>query len=172
MTTDSLTSTCFTAIANDDAHILILGSMPGVESLRQQRYYAHPRNAFWPIMLTIFDIAEDRSYQQRCASLLAEKIALWDVLQSCQRQGSLDSNIESESIIANDFSLFLQQHQAIKLIVFNGTKAEQIFNKYVLPSLSGNQLSIPRKRLPSTSPAHAAMSFEQKCSCWQQVLLG
>ena len=83
MTANSYTSTCFTSIADDDAHILILGSMPGIESLRKQHYYAHPRNAFWPIMLNIFDLAEDFAYQQRCASLIAQKIALWDVLQSC-----------------------------------------------------------------------------------------
>ena len=146
--------------------------MPGIESLRKQHYYAHPRNAFWPIMLNIFDLAEDLSYQQRCASLIAQKIALWDVLQSCQRQGSLDSNIDASSIVVNNFTEFLHAHPALKLIAFNGAKAEQIFNKYVLPTLSENQLTITRKRLPSTSPAHAAMSFQQKCLCWRQVLLG
>ncbi|MDT8370874.1 MAG: DNA-deoxyinosine glycosylase [Gammaproteobacteria bacterium] len=170
MAANSHTSTCFTAIANDDAHILVLGSMPGVESLNQQRYYAHPRNAFWPIITTILELEAGLSYQQRCASLIANKIALWDVLQSCQRQGSLDSNIEPETIIVNNFTAFLQQHPALKVIVFNGAKAEQIFNKYVLPTLSENQLTITRKRLPSTSPAHAAISFQQKCVCWQQLL--
>lgn len=172
MIANSHTSTCFTAIANDDAHILILGSMPGIESLRKQRYYAHPRNAFWPIMLELFDLAEDLSYQQRCDSLIANKIALWDVLQSCQRQGSLDSDIKASGIVVNNFTEFLHSHPALKLIVFNGAKAEQIFNKYVLPTLSENQLSIARKRLPSTSPAHAAMSFQQKYLCWRHVLLG
>jgi len=164
------TATSFAAIENEDAQILILGSMPGVESLKQQRYYAHPRNAFWPIMSTLFELAEELSYQQRCVNLISNKIALWDVLRSCQRQGSLDSNIESSSIITNNFTEFLQAHRAIKLIAFNGAKAEQLFNKYVLPTLTDNQLRITRTRLPSTSPAHAAMSFQQKCAQWQQVL--
>lgn len=164
------TASSFAAIDNQDAQILILGSMPGVESLHQQRYYAHPRNAFWPIMTTILGLESGLSYQQRCASLIVAKIALWDVLQSCQRQGSLDSNIDASSIVVNNVTEFLHAHQALTLIAFNGAKAEQIFNKYVLSTLTDKQLSITRKRLPSTSPAHAAMSFQQKCLCWQQAL--
>lgn len=165
------TSVGFTAIQNTDAEVLILGSMPSVESLNQQQYYAHPRNAFWRIMKSLFALSDELSYPQLCSCLIKHKIAVWDVLQSCQRQGSLDSDIEASSIVANNFTLFLQQHQMIRLIVFNGGKAEQIFNQYVLATLTDTQLSIVRKRLPSTSPAHAAMSFEQKHDCWQKILL-
>lgn len=172
MTNTSEPSTSFAAIENSDAHILILGSMPGIESLKQQRYYAHPRNAFWPIMAKLFNMDKETSYQQRCNTLINHHIAVWDVLQSCQRQGSLDNNIQTSSIVINDFANFLQLHQHIKLIAFNGSKAEQIFTKHVLTTLTETQADITRKRLPSTSPAHAAMSFEQKCHYWQQALFG
>jgi TDG/mug DNA glycosylase family protein len=168
---NSDTSTSFSAIENANAQVLILGSMPSVESLKQQQYYAHPRNVFWRIMKDLFSLADELSYSQLCTSLIKHKIAVWDVLQSCQRQGSLDSNIEASSIVANNFTRFLQQHQMIGLIVFNGAKAEQIFNQYVLATLTDTQLTIVRKRLPSTSPAHAAMSFEKKHECWQKILL-
>ena len=171
MTSNSDISTSFSAIENVDAQVLILGSMPSVESHKQQQYYAHPRNAFWRIMKGLFSLADELSYPELCTSVIKHKIAVWDVLQSCQRQGSLDSNIEASSIIANNFTRFLQQHQMIRLIVFNGAKSEQIFNQYVLATLTDTQLAIVRKRLPSTSPAHAAMSFEQKYECWQTILL-
>ncbi|MDB2705745.1 DNA-deoxyinosine glycosylase, partial [Pseudomonadota bacterium] len=155
MVSSSDTPSSFAAIENADAEILILGSVPSVESLKQQHYYAHPRNVFWRIMKGLFSFADELSYSQRCTRLIKHKIAVWDVLQSCQRQGSLDSNIVASSIITNNFTHFLQQHQKIRLIVFNGAKAEHIFNQYVLATLTDTQLAIVRKRLPSTSPAHA-----------------
>lgn len=170
MTENKAMATGFAAIENSNAEILILGSMPSVESLKQQQYYAHPRNAFWPIMANLFQFDLDLPYQQRCIKLTEHHIAVWDVLQSCQRQGSLDSNIEESSIIANDFSTFLQQHPDIQQICFNGTKAEQVFNRHVLPMLSEQQRGIARSKLPSTSPAHAAMTFEQKLGLWWQAL--
>jgi len=159
----------FPAIEGEDARILILGSMPSVKSLEQQQYYAHPRNAFWLIMSAIFNMDKDLAYPQRCEYLLANKIAVWDVIKTCQRQGSLDQDIVPASMIANDFNVFLQQHPNIKQICFNGTKAEQVFNRYVLPTLSEQQKEIVRCKLPSTSPAHAAMKFEQKLVLWQQA---
>ena len=145
----------FQAIADHNAQILILGSMPSVTSLDQQHYYAHPRNAFWPIMSTLFKM---------------DDIAVWDVLQSCQRQGSLDSSINPNSMIANNFSLFLQQHPNITQIIFNGAKAEQVFERYVLTTLDKQSSKILRQRLPSTSPAHASLKFDQKYALWQQAL--
>lgn len=160
----------FPPIADKSASILILGSMPSVKSLEQQQYYAHPRNAFWPIMSALFEIESERSYDIRCQCLIHQRIAVWDVLKACQRQGSLDQHIDTASMIINNFNVFLQQHSNIKKIVFNGTKAEQVFNRYVLPTLSEQQSSIVRLRSPSTSPAYAAMTFEKKLQQWQQVL--
>jgi len=144
--------------------------MPSVKSLEDQQYYAHPRNAFWPIMSAIFDMQAQWDYDKRCKHIIKNHIAVWDSIHSCQRQGSLDQHITTASIIANDFNQFFSLHPHIKAILFNGTKAEQVFKRYVLPTLDGEKCSIPRYRLPSTSPAHAAMTFEQKRSEWQQAL--
>lgn len=149
---------------------LILGSMPGVESLTQQRYYAHPRNAFWPIMTSLFGQSDNLDYSQRCDLLKQQQIAVWDVLKSCYRPGSLDQNIETGSIIANDFIAFLQLHPSIKQIFFNGGKAEQVFNRYVIKQLEAAEFSLIYHRLPSTSPAHAAMTFEIKQQLWHRAL--
>ena len=161
-------STGFPAIADQQAKILILGSMPSVKSLEKQQYYAHPRNAFWPIMSALFDMEQDLNYQQRCQHLISHHIAVWDVLKSCQRQGSLDQHIKKESIVANDFNTFFLHHPYIHQVFFNGSKAEQVFKQYVVPSLSK---TVKQQRLPSTSPAHAAMKFEQKLRAWQLIKL-
>ena len=109
-----------TAVAQADAQVLILGSMPGKLSLEQQQYYAHPRNAFWKIIAKLFGFNPDISYADKLLALQQHKLALWDVIQCCERQGSLDSNISNASIINNDFILFFQQHPQIKHIFFNG----------------------------------------------------
>ena len=164
-------SISFPPISNQNAHILILGSMPGIKSLEQQQYYAHPRNAFWPIMSELFDINKDLEYEQRCENLIGNQIALWDVLKVCKRQGSLDQHIEPASMIANDFNKFFEQHIYIQQIFFNGTKAEQVFNQHVLPTLDNSVTQLSRQRLPSTSPAHAAINFEQKLEIWRHTIL-
>ena len=163
-------SISFPPIADDDALILILGSMPSIKSLEQQQYYAHPRNAFWPIMNRLFEITENLDYSQRCNQLIKNKIAVWDVLKTCQRRGSLDQHIDPATIITNDFNKFFEQHPTIQKIFFNGSKAEQVFNQYVLPTLNSSIQLLARHRLPSTSPAHAAMKFEQKLEDWQQII--
>jgi hypoxanthine-DNA glycosylase len=160
----------FPPIAAPNARLLILGSMPSVKSLEQQHYYAHPRNAFWPIMSALFNIDSKLNYSQRCQHLITHHIAVWDVLKACQRQGSLDIDIDTSSMIINDFNLFLQQHPHLKKIVFNGTKAEQVFSRLVLPTLTHQQAAIPRLHLPSTSPAHASCSQNEKLGIWQQAL--
>ncbi len=165
--------TGFPPIANSQARILILGSMPSEKSLQQQQYYAHPRNAFWPIMLAIFQPQSQRdtlSYEQAKAILLEQHIAVWDVLQSCYRQGSLDTAIKMDSIQVNDFHWFLSQQPDIRKICFNGAKAEQLFNKYVLPSIQNQYNDMEYCRLPSTSPANAAMKLEQKHRLWVNSL--
>lgn len=160
----------FPPVADKHACILILGSMPGVESLRQQQYYAHPRNAFWSVMAALFGINLDDSYQYRCQGLIKNGIAVWDVMKACQRRGSLDQHIDDSSIEANDFNHFLSQHPEIKQILFNGSKAEQVFIKHVLNTLDEPFRQIPRQRLPSTSPAHAAMNQQTKITIWKEAI--
>lgn len=164
--------TGFPPVADASARILVLGSMPGVASLEQQQYYAHPRNAFWPIMQTLLlgEPVPDQSYQQRCDLLLAHGVALWDVLQACVRPGSLDSNIVSDSIQINDFHGLFQRCPDIRAVIFNGAKAEQEYVKRVLPGLGEQARSLPRLRLPSTSPAMASLSFEEKAGEWRGIL--
>ncbi|MGB3170454.1 MAG: DNA-deoxyinosine glycosylase [Rhodococcus sp. (in: high G+C Gram-positive bacteria)] len=156
----------FPPIADDSAHTLVLGSMPGVVSLQADEYYAHPRNAFWPIMGALFGAGLSVPYTKRTETLLHHGIAVWDVLKLCTRDGSLDSAIVESSIEPNDFPEFLDAHPAIDRIFFNGAKAESSFSRYVAPL---RQTSLTLVRLPSTSPAHASMTFEQKLQAWQAV---
>ncbi len=160
-------STGFPPIAKPDAAILILGSMPGQKSLDENQYYAHPRNSFWSIMFQLFNADKDLSYEQRKQFLYDHKIALWDVLKSCYRKGSLDSDIDYSTIEANDFNSFFIKYPGIKAVFFNGSKAEQIFNKEVLKNLTSSCLKY--HKLPSTSPAHAAMSKEEKLLKWEII---
>ena len=160
----------FAAIADADARVLILGSMPGSLSLQEQRYYAHPRNSFWYIMESLFDVAVLKSYSQKLQLLRDKKIALWDVLEACERKGSLDSAIQSHSVIANDFETFFSQHTQIHSVFFNGARAEAEYKKHVACLPGTQSLDLQYHRLPSTSPAHAAMSREQKCVAWQPVV--
>jgi TDG/mug DNA glycosylase family protein len=160
----------FSPIINHVSHTLILGSMPGRISLSEAQYYAHPRNAFWHIMATLYGAGPDLLYEDRLDILLANGIALWDVIGGCLRPTSLDSDIEESSIAANDFNMLLQQYPAIRRIFFNGGKAEQSFRRYVLPLLSDAQQQIPRLLLTSTSPANARLSIADKISIWGTAL--
>jgi double-stranded uracil-DNA glycosylase len=159
----------FPPISTPDASVLILGSMPGQASLAASQYYAHPRNAFWPIMATLlgFDAALD--YPARTKALADAGIAVWDVLHSCHRPGSLDSSIEAESLVVNDLAGFLAGHRAIKHIFFNGSAAEALFRKHVGTDPSIGMLNLAR--LPSTSPAHAAQNFAQKLAVWRAAFV-
>ncbi len=152
----------FRPIANADARVLVLGSLPGQKSLLEQQYYAHPQNAFWPIMRELFGISG--KYDSRCEQLLRHQIALWDVLQASVRPGSLDANIRPDTTVANNFRDFFHSHADIELIAFNGKKAEQLFRRSVAASDTG---SIAMIGLPSTSPAFAAMPFAGKLDAWK-----
>ena len=154
------------AVASPEATVLILGSMPGVVSLAQQQYYAHPRNLFWPIMAQLCQCDTSASYTEKLQQLSDSGIALWDVIDSCQRQGSLDSAIRDEQV--NDFAAFLDEHRNIRAIGFNGAKAWHSFKRYVLPT-QPIPAHIALLQLPSTSPAHAAVSFEHKLAQWQRL---
>lgn len=159
---------CFEPIADCNAEILILGSMPGQESLAAGQYYAHRRNAFWKIMAELLGFNPDSSYEVRLHELKTARIALWDVLQSCTRVGSLDARIAADSITANDFQDFFRTHQKIHTVFFNGAKAESAYRRHVLPTVSAVPVSYVR--LPSTSPAHASLCYEQKLHTWHAAL--
>lgn len=144
--------------------------MPSVQSLQQQQYYAHPRNAFWPIMARLFKFDLNLNYSTRCQKLQQHNIAVWDVLKACQRQGSLDQNIDANSMIVNDFNAFFQHHPSIQQLLFNGGKAENVFKQHVVRNLNKPFKSLSQARLPSTSPAHAAQSLDEKYLIWQKAL--
>lgn len=158
----------FLPIARHDARILILGSMPGEASLAAGEYYAHPRNAFWPILADLLGFAADAPYARRVRALEQAHVAVWDVLHSCIRPGSLDADIECDSLQVNDFGHFLAQHPAITHVFFNGSTAETCFRRHVLRLLAGRSLQFAR--LPSTSPAHAARSLSAKREAWRAIL--
>ncbi len=159
----------FPPIVGERPHVLILGSMPGEASLRQAQYYAHPRNAFWYIMGALFQFDAEAGYTERTAALKKNRVALWDVLQECEREGSLDTAIVDHSIRTNDLPRLLESHPTLRLIVFNGAMAERVFRRRVLPDLSRPQQRIRRIRLPSTSPAMATLSREQKLQAWSVI---
>jgi hypoxanthine-DNA glycosylase len=160
----------FAPVSSPAATRLVLGSMPGRRSLADGQYYAHPRNAFWPIMGALFDFDPVAPYPMRCDALRAAGIALWDVLGECERPTSLDADIVDASIRPNDFGRFLAGHRHIARILFNGAKAQHSFERHVLPGLDAHLRQLPRTRLPSTSPAHAGMRFEDKLAHWRAAL--
>lgn len=159
----------FPPVSRLDTEIMILGSMPGKDSLEAGQYYAHSRNAFWPIMGEICGALPALSYAERMNVLLSKGIGLWDVIKSCHRKTSLDADIEETSIVVNNFNHFNEKHQQLRLICFNGLKAEQTFKRYVDINIFAPFIEL--KRLPSTSPANARMNFKQKLEAWQKILL-
>lgn len=157
----------FPPVATLKARVLILGSMPGIASLDTGQYYAHPRNAFWRIMGAFIGASPEKPYDERLRILNLKGIALWDVLDSCVRPGSLDANIGDES--PNDFAKFFASHAGITHVGLNGGKAATLFKKYATPACPARVIV---KGLPSTSPAYAAMSFERKLAEWRSFLPG
>jgi hypoxanthine-DNA glycosylase len=162
--------TGFPAVARADARVLILGSMPGSASLAATRYYAHPRNAFWPIMGTLLGFAATLDYAERLQRLQENGVALWDVAHRCRRPGSLDANIETDSVEANDFPAFFSGHAHVRAVYFNGAAAASLYRRHVLPQLADPWRALPRHTLPSTSPAHAARTCADKLAIWRGIL--
>jgi len=160
---------CFPPIAGRDAHTLILGSLPGQRSLQMQQYYAHPYNAFWKLIAAIFEAEGTLSYSRRVQVLKKHHIALWDVLEAAERPGSLDSSIVHASAQANDFAKFFRAHPRIRRVFFNGRKAEEMYRRFVLPKLGEEFAYIRYESLPSTSPAHAGMTFAKKLDRWRRI---
>ncbi len=149
-------------IASRNSQVLILGTMPGEQSLLQQQYYANKGNHFWRILFEVFNQEFSTDYAIRKALILKNNLALWDVLYSCEREGSLDSKIKNE--IANGFSDFLQNHPQISTIVFSSKAAAVYFKKYVSPLPSLHFIT-----LPSPSGANAHLSLAQKTEQWQEL---
>jgi double-stranded uracil-DNA glycosylase len=152
----------FPPIVSERSRLLILGSMPGELSLKAGQYYAHPRNAFWHIMGELFGAGPSLPYQERVALVQSVGIALWDTLQVCTRPGSLDVSITEE--VANDFPTFFARYANITHVFFNGTKPERAFRRHSRPALQDDRHIFVR--LPSTSPANAAMPLEAKVKAW------
>ena len=159
----------FPPIADKNATVLILGSMPGEASLNENQYYAHPRNKFWYIMGEMLRMDSNIAYEGKQEMVTKAGIAVWDVLKSCQREGSLDSSIRGSSVITNNFESFYSKYANIKHVFFNGVKAEKEYNKHVIPKISLKSSHIKYYRLPSTSPAMAMLSKEQKLAEWMII---
>lgn len=156
----------FAAIAGPNAHTLILGTLPSRRSLEVGEYYGHPRNAFWPIMGELYGARG--SYASRCRTLVAKRIAVWDVLKSCVRRGSLDAAIRLGCAEANDLEGFAQRHPDLELVCFNGGAAEKLFRRFGGEIDASGRLRF--EVLPSTSPAYAAMPFAEKLARWRHAL--
>jgi len=156
------------AVARGDARVLILGTLPGERSLESGKYYANPRNRFWSIIQELFGIPHDLLYEERLVRLQENRIAIWDVCRSAHRPGSLDSKLVAGE--PNDFNSLLSSHPHIELVCFNGGKAQKLYTRCVLPKLLRDFASIRYELLPSTSPAHAAMPYDEKLSCWRVIL--
>ena len=159
-------SSGFPPIAGPGARVLVLGTLPSQASLDAGQYYAHPQNAFWKIMAELADASGD--YDARTTALVAAGIAVWDVLASSIRPGSMDADIDMTSAMPNDFQAFFSQHESLELVCFNGQKSEQLFKRFVEPTMKDTK--VRTARLPSTSPAYASMSFEQKLAAWRGII--
>ncbi|HET6735290.1 DNA-deoxyinosine glycosylase [Mycobacterium sp.] len=153
----------FPPIIGEGARVLILGNMPSVMSLAAAQYYGNPRNAFWRIMGVLFGFDAAAPYDVRTSALRSHGVAVWDVLRSCRRVGSLDSAVESNSMAPNDFQKFFDTHPTIQRVIFNGAAAEKNFNRLVRVSTD-----LRLVRLPSTSPAQT-MRFEDKLAAWRVI---
>lgn len=152
------------------ARILILGSLPGRESLARSQYYAHPRNAFWPLMGDLLGVSPGLPYAERSALLTSRGVAVWDVLRAARRPGSLDSRIERASETANDLAGLLARHPDLALIAFNGATAAALFRRHCAAVLRDAAAAPACVQLPSTSPAHAALSYADKLTQWRAAL--
>ena len=155
----------FPPVSDERARVLILGSLPGQRSLQLRQYYGQPRNAFWGIMGRLFNAGPELPYTERTRRLVDSRVALWDVCGA----GARSACPKHASVVTNAFADFLGEHRRIGLICFNGSTAAALYSRIVLPDLPEPFRDIPIKALPSTSPAHASMSFDEKLSRWSTV---
>jgi double-stranded uracil-DNA glycosylase len=152
----------FPPIVGERPRALVLGTLPGEESLRQIRYYAHPRNLFWPIIHALFGAAPSDVYEQRLDFVRARHIALWDVCAMAERRASLDTEIKRE--VPNAIDALLDANPAIATVAFNGGTARRLYDRHFK-----RRPEITYLHLPSTSPAHAALNMDAKLARWQAL---
>lgn len=181
----------FPPVMGSRVHTLILGTVPGQASLKSAQYYAHPRNAFWPIMLAItgnqepsYDSPNSLGYTHRCQRLCDHGYAIWDVLASCTRPGSLDSKIVKDTERPNNIATLVLAHPELTRIIFNGKTAETLFMRHIGNALTRSVYTPDSKAdknsadairlicLPSTSPAMASLTLAIKYQVWAEGLLG
>lgn len=162
--------TSFAPIVGRAPRVLVLGSMPGVRSLAEQRYYAHPHNRFWRVMAEVCGLDADAPYARRVAQLKRCGIALWDVLAHCERSGSLDGAIVRESEVPNDVAGLLAAQCSIRAVALNGGKAAQAYARHVVPVLDDAvRARVTVLKLPSTSPANASVPVARKVAAWREI---
>jgi len=155
-------------VAAPDARILVLGSFPGVASLAGAQYYGNPRNHFWQLVSSALGTSSPLEYQARLDWLMQNRIALWDVVASCVRRGSLDQNISDACY--NDIQSLLLEHDSITTILLNGSKAASLFRRFVAPGLVQSGRSFSERSLPSSSPVPSRQyrNMEDKREAWFQ----
>jgi hypoxanthine-DNA glycosylase len=149
----------FPPVVDAQARVLVLGTLPGEESLRRGEYYAHPRNLFWPIIFALFGESPSLNYRERLTFLTAHRIAVWDVCELGEREGSADTTIRLEQPSAID--RLLDEHPLIRAVAFNGTTARRLYDRHF-----GRRAALTYLPLPSTSPAHATIDFSAKLVRW------
>lgn len=155
----------FAPVIDAQTEILVLGTMPGADSLRLGQYYAHPRNQFWPIVFATFENRRaPADYADKLSTLLSHRVGLWDSLQTCRRGGSLDSAITQET--ANDFPSLFARFPHVRTLLFNSQSSHRFFVRAL--GKPAHKYAV----LPSTSPAHATLTFEQKFRLWRPALCG
>jgi hypoxanthine-DNA glycosylase len=158
----------FEPVVGEDPRVLVLGTVPSVKSLELRQYYGNPCNVFWRLMLELLGAGSGVDYDKRVQLLKQSRIALWDVLASAERPGSLDARIVRSSEIPNDIAAFLRRHPSITHVFLNGSKAVELFERHCGPKFQGSGVSVVR--LPSTSPANASQSCQAKLEVWRQVV--
>ncbi|MDH4071820.1 MAG: DNA-deoxyinosine glycosylase [Gammaproteobacteria bacterium] len=159
----------FPPILGKSARVLVLGTLPSRRSLETNQYYGHPRNAFWPIMGALLGAGPGVPYEERRGILARRQVAVWDVLRSSVRPGSMDADIEPTTAAANDFAALFAASPDIALVCFNGRAAADLWRRLVAPGLQNGSNTVDYQTLPSTSPAHASMSFAQKLEHWRVI---
>lgn len=169
-------SDSFDPLIGQQLQTLILGTMPGRKSLHDQQYYAHPRNALWPILCAIvqggdpdFAVHTRLNYEQRCALVTQAGFGLWDVLASCEREGSLDSNIVRTTEIPNNIEDLVNKHPELQMIACNGRTAETLFKRHIQTTMIHTGISLVC--LPSSSPAMARLDLKEKYRQWCKSLI-
>lgn len=146
---------------NDESRTLILGSFPSVKSREAAFFYGHPQNRFWAVIAEIYGYKKPQTVEEKKKLVLENKLAMWDVIQSCEIEGSADSTISN--VTANDLSIILENSRVDRIFV-NGKTAEKYYKKYTYP-----KTGIKAICLPSTSPANAAWSIEKLVDAWRII---